>query len=119
MAMSATQMIIDNGFISEDVVKYVILEYLVEGQAHWKKLFKNCIEELERSWEEEESYIYTQSHTYSISRSHTNLHSDHTQTLTYAPPYTHTKIHTHTHIHTDWIGGMVDRIHIFNIKNEN
>jgi len=43
----ATKMIIDNGFICEDVVNHILMDYLVENQAHWKKTFKSPIDELD------------------------------------------------------------------------
>ena len=46
MVMSATQVLIDTGSISEDVVKYVLIDYLIQDRAHWKSKYDECIEEL-------------------------------------------------------------------------
>tara|TARA_R110002153_G_scaffold57757_1_gene158679 strand:- start:407 stop:718 length:312 start_codon:yes stop_codon:yes gene_type:complete len=60
--MNAAHMLVDNGFICEDVVKHVLVDFLIECKAHWKNIFNICIIELS---EEIDNGIWCEAHDFS------------------------------------------------------
>ena len=45
----AASMLVNMGFISADVVEYVLIDYMIENRTHWKSKYEECIEELNES----------------------------------------------------------------------